>query len=379
MQWLDKVKTPSYIIDEAKLETNLEILAKLQQETDAKVLLAQKAFSCYYYYPLIAKYLSGFASSGLFELKLAAEYGKGKEQHIFSPAYQTADIQEISELADHLVFNSAWQWEQFRSSLQGKECGLRINPEHSTQDKAIYDPCSPCSRLGIKLEELEEALRRDNNFLDGISGLHFHTLCEQGAEPLAATLAVVEAKFGKYLSQLKWLNLGGGHHITKAGYNLTLLKSLIKGLQAKYQLEIYLEPGEAIALDAGYLVASVVDILEREPRIAILDTSAACHMPDVIEMPYRPPLLHSYEPQEAEYTYLLGGPTCLSGDLIGEYSFHKPLAIGDKLVFQDMAIYTMVKNNTFNGMPLPSILGLTKEQELKVIKNFTYDNFKCRL
>lgn len=375
--WLQEVATPAYVIDEKQLIHNLEILKGVQDRTGCSILLAQKAFSMYACYPLIAKYLKGATASGLFEARLAYEEFPG-ENHVFNPAFQDKEFSELLQYCDHFVFNSVAQWKKFRERALAahKECGLRINPEYSTQDHAIYDPCSPLSRLGARISEiqLEE--------LEGLTGFHFHTLCEQGAEPLAETLEAVEEKFGKYLTQLKWINFGGGHHITKEGYNIPLLEKCINRMQEKYGLKVYLEPGEAVALNAGFLVTEVLELIEgpeREMPVAILDASAACHMPDVIEMPYRPPLFNSGEEGEKTYSYMLAGATCLAGDNIGIYSFDEPLQCGQRLVFGDMAIYTMVKNNTFNGMALPDIYYVDSQDELKCIKKFAYENFKCRL
>lgn len=374
---ISAIKTPCYIIDEGRLIKNLEILKGVQERTGAKILLAQKAFSCYETYPLIGKYLAGTACSGLFEVKLGAEE-MGKENHVFCAAYRENEIDEIISLCGHIIFNSVGQLNKYRNRVlaAGKKIGLRVNPERSTQEgHDIYDPCSPKSRLGITAKELENA------DLTGVSGLHFHTLCEQNSDDLEVTLNAVEEKFGSYLPQMQWINFGGGHHITRTDYDIPLLEKCIRKLQDKYDLEVYLEPGEAIALNAGYLVTEVLDIAEKSSGItvAILDTSAACHMPDVLEMPYRPPLKNSGMPDEKKYTYLLGSQTCLAGDVIGEYSFDDPLNIGDRLIFEDMAIYSMVKNNTFNGMALPDILMYTDKGEIKKIKSFGYEDFKCRL
>lgn len=376
-EWLKDVPTPAYVIEEKRLVHNLKILRDLQERTGCHVLLAQKAFAMYSCYPLIAKYLKGTAASGLFEARLGYEEFAG-ENHVFNPAFKDEEFDELLKYSDHFVFNSMKQWKKFgkRALAAGKECGLRINPEHSTQDHDIYDPCSPLSRLGVRLSELDEEA------LDGISGFHFHTLCEQDSEPLAETLDAVEEKFGKYLYKLKWINFGGGHHITKPGYNMALLEDCIRRMQTEYGLKVYLEPGEAIALDAGFLAATVLELIEgpqRELSVAILDASAACHMPDVIEMPYRPPLSDSGERGEKPYSYMLAGATCLAGDNIGVFSFDEPLKEGQKLLLGDMAIYTMVKNNTFNGMPLPAIYYVDGSNKLKEVRNFGYENFKVRL
>ena len=369
------VPTPAYVVMEELLRRNLTVLRDLQKETGAHVLLAQKAFSMFHFYPLIAEYLAGSAASGLFEARLAYEEMKGKENHVFSPAFKEADMAEIVKIGDHIVFNSFAQWEKYGEFAlkHGCACGLRINPEHSTQEHAIYDPCSAGSRLGVKRGNF----RPDK--MEGLTGLHFHTLCEQGAEPLAETLEAVEEKFGAWLPQMKWINFGGGHHITREGYDIDLLKRCIMRMQTKYGLKVYIEPGEAIALDAGFLVAEVLEIVENDTPVAILDTSAACHMPDVIEMPYRPPVLGAGEAGEKPFAYTFAGPTCLAGDTIGTYSFDAPLAASRRVVFGDMAIYTMVKNNTFNGMPLPAIIAVDETGAWQVVRRFGYEDFKMRL
>ncbi|WP_332694457.1 carboxynorspermidine decarboxylase [Halalkalibacter lacteus] len=371
----DELPTPCYVVDESLLEKNLMILNGVMERTDSKIILAQKAFSMSTLYPLIGEYLSGTASSGLYEARLGHEE-MGKENHVFSPAYRDDEIDEIISYCDHIIFNSFSQIEKFKDKVlqAGKKVGLRINPECSTQEgHAIYDPCSPGSRFGVTIEHFRPAL------LDGVSGLHFHTLCEQNSDDLETTLNAIEEKFGPYLSQMGWINFGGGHHITKENYDIPLLEKCIKRMQTKYDLEVYLEPGEAIALNAGYLVTTVLDTLQNGMEIAILDTSATCHMPDVLEMPYRPPLLGSGEVNEKPYSYRLGGQTCLAGDTIGDYSFDQPLKSGDRLVFGDMAIYTMVKNTTFNGMPLPAIAVKDKAGDYRIVREFGYEDFKTRL
>lgn len=370
----ENIQTPCYVVEEDKLIKNLEILKDVIDKTGCHILLAQKCFSMYSVYPLIRKYLNGTTSSGLYEAKLAHEYMHG-ENHIYAAAYREDEIEEIFTICDHVVFNSFAQWEKYKplAIKYKKECGIRINPSCSTQEgHAIYDPCAPFSRMGVKKENFRDDL------LEGISGLHFHTLCEQNSDDLLTTLKAVEEQFGSYLYQMKWLNFGGGHHITRKDYDIETLVHCIKHMKETYDLEIYLEPGEAVALDAGYLVTTVLDIVENGMDIAILDTSAACHMPDVLEMPYRPQIVGGYDAKEKPYTYRLGGPTCLSGDIIGDYSFEKPLQIGSKLLLCDMAIYSMVKNNTFNGMKLPAI-ALKKGETIEIVKEFGYDDFKMRL
>ena len=368
-------ETPCYVIDEKKLINNLEILKGVQDRTGAKILLAQKAFSCYHLYPLIGKYLSGTACSGLFEARLGFEE-MNKENHVFSAAYRENEIDEIISYCGHIIFNSFSQLDRYREKVlkAGKKIGLRVNPELSTQEgHEIYDPCSPKSRLGIKNKYF------DRDDLYGVSGLHFHTLCEQNSDDLEKTLNAVEEKFGDVLENMQWINFGGGHHITREDYDISRLEKCIKHMQDKYNLDVYLEPGEAVALNAGYLITEVLDVVESDTDILILDTSAACHMPDVLEMPYRPPLKDSGNPNEKKYNYRLGSQTCLSGDFIGEYSFDNRISIGDRLVFEDMAIYSMVKNNTFNGMPLPAIYLLKSDENIEMLKKFGYENFKARI
>lgn len=374
MKHLESLTTPCYVVDEKRLIHNLTILEEVANQAGCKILLAQKAFSMFAVFPLIGCYLAGTTASGLFEAKLGYQE-MGKENHVFSAAYADHEIDEILEICDHMSFNSFAQWERYgqKALAAGVSPGIRINPEHSTQGHGIYDPCAEGSRLGVIRKNFQADL------LEGIEGLHFHTLCEQGSDALIETLAVVEEKFGEFIPQMKWINFGGGHHITKEDYNRQALIDCIKQFKEKYQVEVYLEPGEAIAYCAGDLVASVLDIVNNGIDIAILDTSAACHMPDVIEMPYRPPVYESGEPQEKPYDYRLGGPTCLAGDIIGDYSFDQPLKVGDKIVFGDMAIYSMVKNNTFNGMPLPAIALRKIDETTQVIRSFGYEDFKRRL
>lgn len=369
------VKTPCFVVDEKRLTDNLEILKDVSQRTGCKILLAQKAFSMFYAYPLISKYLAGTTASGLYEARLGKEKFGG-ETHVFSPAYREDEFQEILKYADDIVFNSPKQVKKYAQKAKslGKSVGLRVNPECSTQEgHAIYDPCSPGSRLGTTLKNFDESI------LPLLDGLHFHTLCEQNSDDLETTAKAFEEKFGKYLKGMKWLNFGGGHHITRKDYDREKLISVVKHFREKYDVEVYLEPGEAVVLNAGFLVSTVLETMNNGMDIAILDTSAACHMPDVIEMPYRPPLMNSGEPNEKAFTYRLGGPTCLAGDVIGDYSFDEPLKEGDRVIFEDMALYTMVKTNTFNGMPLPSILYRKSDGEIITVKTFGYEDFVSRL
>ena len=372
---MEQLPTPCYLVEEERLIHNLEILAGLRARTGCKILLAQKAFSMFSVYPLVGRYLDGTAASGLYEARLGAEE-MGLENHAFSAAYREEELDEIASLCSHLVFNSFSQLRRFgaRARAAGASIGLRLNPECSTQEgHAIYDPCAPGSRLGVTLGNFHP------EELAGVEGLHFHTLCEQDADALATTLEAVEQKFGRWMKGMRWINFGGGHHITREGYDLPLLERCIRHVQEEYGVQVYLEPGEAVALNAGLLLTRVLDRTQNGVEIAVLDCSAACHMPDVLEMPYRPPVFGADERGELMYDYRLGGPTCLAGDVIGDYSFPEPLSPGDMLIFGDMAIYTTCKNNTFNGMPLPPILRLGADGKFETIASFGYEDFKRRL
>lgn len=370
------VPTPCYVVDEDLLQKNLETLDLVQRRTGAKILLALKGYSMFSTFPQIGQVLQGITASSLHEARLGREE-MNKEVHIYAPAYIDEDFDEIASLVDHMVFNSFAQLKKYQPRLKASgrniEVGIRVNPEYSEIATAIYDPCAPFSRLGVTL----------NNFrpdeLDGVDGLHFHTMCEQNSDTLARTIPVVDEKFGPYIRQMKWLNFGGGHHITRPDYDIASLIRSITFMQDKYGVDIYLEPGEAIALNTGFLVSTVLDVFENGMKLAILDTSAACHMPDVLEMPYRPMIIGSAAAGEKPYMYRLGGPTCLAGDVIGDYAFDQPLQPGDRLVFTDMAHYTMVKNNTFNGIRLPSIALTGAAKGTRVIRQFGYEDFRNRL
>lgn len=386
------MRTPYFLIDKERIENNLTILRRVMDDTGCKILLAQKCFSCYGLYPLVSNYLAGATASGLFEARLCREEMQGAENHIFSPAYREEDMDEICKICDHIVFNSPRQLALFgrRARSAGLQIGLRINPECSTQEgHAIYDPCAAGSRLGTRLKDFEDSISHNPQLLSLIDGFHFHTLCEQNSDDLKTTLDAVVDKFGKYLGMMKWINFGGGHHITRDDYDIELLERCIVRMREDYSLQVYLEPGEAIALNAGELHATILEIQPMDEygiRNVILDTSAACHMPDVIEMPYTPPLqnaeilsLNDYEKHSDESNiYRLGGPTCLSGDVIGLYRFDHQLQENEELVFEDMAIYSMVKTNTFNGMPLPDIY-IKSSNNNELWKSFDYEDFKCRL
>ena len=373
---ISSLPTPSYIVDERLLIKNLEKLKSIIDKTGCRILLAQKGFSMFYFYPLIKKYLNGTTASSLYEARLGFEE-MGNETHIFNPSYREDEIDEIISMVDHIVFNSFNQWSKYKNIVKSHErdisCGLRVNPEYSSVETEIYNPTGKFSRFGVTKVNFKE------DELDGIDGLHFHALCEQNSDALEATLVAFEEKFGQYLHGMKWVNFGGGHHITRDDYDVEKLINCINHIKNKYNVEVYLEPGEAVALNTGFLVTEVLDTIYNEMDILLVDTSAACHMPDVIEMPYRPFIINSGIPNEKAYTYKLGGPTCLAGDVIGDYSFDNPINIGDKLIFTDMAHYSMVKNNTFNGINLPAIAVYTEKDGVKVIKSFKYEDFRNRL
>ena len=375
-----RVPSPCFVVDEVALEENLQLLARVQRESGAKVLLALKAFSMFSMAPLVRRYLAGTCASGLHEARLGREE-YGGEVHTFCAAFTEPDLREVLALSDHVVFNSFGQLERFRPLLEearaarpGLQIGMRVNPEHSEGAVPLYDPCAPCSRLGVPLSQF----RADR--LDLLGGLHFHTLCEQDFLPLARTVQAFEQKFGAFIPRMKWINFGGGHHITRPGYQVDELIRLLVDFRERHGVQVYLEPGEAIAYQCGVLVSEVLDLTWNHVSQAILDTSATCHMPDVIEMPYRPLITGSGEPGEFPHSYRLGGQTCLAGDVIGDYAFPEPLSIGQRLVFEDMAYYTMVKTSTFNGINLPSIaIWNSHTDEVRVVRRFGYEDFRSRL
>lgn len=369
---LNQVPTPCYLVDEGALKRNLHTLKTVQDVSGGKILLALKAFAMHALFPLIREYLYGVCASSPYEARLGKEEF-GKMVHTYGPAYSPSDIDQLIETSDYLIFNSESQWKRYKEIIPSSiRCGYRINPGYSEIEIDLYDPCSSHSRLGIPFKNFPEDL-------SGITGLHFHALCEQNADTLQRILEVVEEKYGKVLSRVDWINMGGGHHITRSDYDVDLLIELIRQLRSVYSLEVFLEPGEAIALNTGVLVASVLDIVDCGIKIAILDTSAEAHMPDVLAMPYRPVVIGAGESGQYAYTYRLAGMTCLAGDVIGDYSFRKPLEIGDKLIFTDMAHYTMVKNNMFNGIKLPSLVLYTSDHRIQIIKRFSYEDYKSRL
>ncbi len=369
---LSRVPTPCFVVDEKAVERNLTILADIGTRSGAHVLSALKAFSMFSLAPLVRQHLGGTCASGIYEARLGREE-YGGEVATFCAGYKDADMDEILSLSDHIIFNSPAQKDRFRAKAQAAnvQVGLRINPEHSEGEIPKYDPCAPCSRLGMPVSQLT------TETMTGVDGLHMHTLCEQGFEPLQRTWAAVEPKLKPFLGQLKWLNFGGGHHITRDDYDREGLVAFIKTIRETHKIDVYLEPGEAVALDAGILVGEILDLPTNGMNLAITDISATCHMPDVIEAPYRPALM---DEAEAGHTYRLGGPSCLAGDVISDYTWEKPLAIGQRFAFLDQAHYSMVKTNTFNGVPLPTIaLWNSETDELKIVKQFGYDDFKERL
>ncbi len=375
------VETPAYVVDRGLLKKNLKKLAQVQRDSGAKILLALKGFSMFSTFDLVREYLHGCCTSGLHEALLGHEEFR-KELHVYAPAFKQAEMEQIIPIAHHISFNSPTQWQKWKPMLDAARAaglhapspGIRVNPEHSEVECSLYDPCSPSCRLGTRSETL------DKEDLTGLEGLHFHALCEQDSDVLERTLAAVEKRFPKLLAQVKWVNMGGGHHITRNDYDVERLVRVIRSFKERYGKDVYLEPGEAIALNTGYLIASVLDIVPTDIPTAILDTSATAHMPDTLEMPYRPHIIGTDLPGVLSHTYRLGGMTCLAGDVINEYSFPAPLEIGQKLVFTDMAHYTMVKTSTFNGVPHPDIdLYDPETGVLRVVRRFGYEDFKRKL
>lgn len=368
--------SPSWVIDMSALRSNLKILASVQEQAGCKILLALKGFATWSTFPLVREYLSGATASAPHEAQLAKEK-LGGEVHAYAPAYSDEDMKDLVKYCDHLVFNSFSQWTRFRKTIAEQKkkisCGIRVNPEHREVKVELYDPCAPRSRLGVTLASFKA------DQLEGLEGIHFHTLCELDSDALDRTLAVVEKKFGKFFANLKWINFGGGHHITRPGYDIERLVRIVQGVKDRYGLNVYLEPGEAIAIRTGVLVATVLDIIDNNGPIAILDTSATAHMPDVLEMPYRPEIKGAALPKEKKHTYRLGGLTCLAGDVIGDYSFDEPLRIGQRLTLLDMSHYTMVKTSNFNGVRLPSITLLHEDGAYELVKKFGYESYRDRL
>ncbi len=368
---VSSVETPCFITDLGALEKNLQLLASVQQRAGCTILLALKGFAQWSTFPLVRKYLAGATSSSVAEARLAREE-LGGEVHAYAPAYSDSEMRELVTLADHVVVNSPAQWRRHRETLAraGVSTGLRVNHEHQEAETALYDPAGACSRLGTTRANLED--------IDGLDGLHFHSLCQNNSDALERAVAAFEAKFGEFIPRMKWVNFGGGHHITRPDYDVERLIRVVTQFRATWNVKVYLEPGEAVALGAGVLVAQVMDTFENGMPIAILDTSATAHMPDVLEMPYRPIIVDAGEPGAKAHTYRLGGMTCLAGDVIGDYSFDHPLAIGERLVFLDMAHYTMVKTTTFNGVRLPSI-ATHDRGAITVHRRFGYRDYRDRL
>ncbi len=376
------VETPAYVVDLGRLRSNLSIMADVQKRAGCKILLAQKGFAMWSVFPVMREYLAGTTASSVHEARLGKEEFGG-EVHVYAPAYSQQDMDELVEIADHIVFNSPAQWQRYRSQIARQsrkiECALRINPEHSETEYPLYDPCAPGSRLGTRRANLEGV------DLSGLDGLHFHNLCQKGADSLERTLGAVEKRFADLIPTFKWVNFGGGHHISRPGYDVELLVRLVSDFRKRWGVGVYLEPGEAMALNTGWLVTEVLDVIDGPIQLLILDTSATAHMPDVLEAPYRPEIIGAGLSGEKPHTYRLGGLTCLAGDVIGDYSFDEPVRPGDRLVFEDMAHYTMVKNTTFNGVRLPSIAtvepkpGVPNGGTVRVVRRFGYEDYKSRL
>ena len=371
------INTPYWELDLNLLEENLQMLSYIKKKTDVKILLALKGYALWQSFPLVAKYIDGCCASGLHEAKLSHEKFK-KELHTYSPAFKESEIEEIAKISHHLVFNSPSQFKRFSSLAKrynsNLSLGLRVNPEYSESPVELYNPCGLYSRLGTTIKNFDESL------ISEIEGLHFHALCEQDSDALEKVLEAFEKRFEKYLKDIKWVNFGGGHHITKQDYDIERLIKTLNDFKDRYpHLEVYLEPGEAVGWQTGTLVASVLDILHNQIDIAILDISAEAHMPDTIIMPYRAEVKGAKEANIKAYTYRLAGNSCLAGDVMGDYSFDKPLKVGEKIVFKDQMHYTMVKATTFNGVPLPSIVIKDKEGNLEVIREFSYEDFRDRL
>ncbi|WP_104719440.1 carboxynorspermidine decarboxylase [Helicobacter pullorum] len=390
-----EIPSPCYVLEEEKFIKNLEILDSIQKQSGAKILLALKGYALWRSFEIAKKYLSGVTASGLHEAKLGYETFGG-EITTFSPSYKKEEMQELVKISNHIIFNSFVQWQTFKPMIDEAnkmreskiEVGLRVNPLYSEVTPEIYNPCIEGSRLGIPPKEFKKGVKKYG--LEGISGLHFHTHCEQNSDALKRTLKHFVKHFGDYIPQMQWINFGGGHHITRKDYDRELLVRIIKNFKDKFHTEVYLEPGEAVGWQCGFLIGSVIDIVHNGVDIAILDVSAAAHMPDCLEMPYRPMVRNSYGVKvvqknghlklkgEKKYSYRFGGPTCLAGDIIGDYSFREPLKIGDRIIFEDMVHYTIVKNNTFNGIPLPSIGMIDKEGKFQIFKSYSYEDYKRR-
>ncbi|MCY7294494.1 carboxynorspermidine decarboxylase [Alteromonas sp. a30] len=373
------IPSPCYVCEESRLQANLELMKKVQEASGAKIILALKGFSMWSTFDLVKQYLQGATASSVWEAKLAREE-INQEVHAYSPAYKQKEIDELVELVDHISFNSLNQWQHYQQQVanKGVSMGLRVNPEHQEADTELYDPSAPGSRLGVRAAELEAWETQGNSF-DGIDGFHIHNLCECDSFATERTIKAVEAKFAKWLPQLKWINLGGGHLMTREGYDVDHLIQTLKTFREKYDIELILEPGSAVAWQTGPLVAEVIDIVENQGQIAILDISATAHMPDVLEMPYRPTITDAEEANEKAFTYKLGGNSCLAGDVIGEYSFDQALQVGDRVIFEDMVHYTMVKTTFFNGVQHPDIGILKKDGRFELVRHFTYEDFKNRL
>ena len=372
---LAKVPSPCYVIDERAIEENCQILDRVQREADCKIILALKGFAIFSLFPTIKKYLQGTCASGLYEARLGKEKF-GKELHVFAPAYDDHEFAELLNISDHIVFNSVAQWERLRPLVEKNRrkisCGIRINPEYSEVSTDLWNPCARYSRFGVKADDLKSVP-------EGIDGLHFHAMCQQNSDALGRLLAVIEKKFGKHLSQVKWVNFGGGHLITSPGYDVDRLCRIISDFRKRHGVDVYMEPGEAIAYDAGILLATVLEIVHNEVDIAILDTSAWAHVPEMLAASYRVDIIGAKKPNVSRHTYRLASRSCLSGDIIGDYSFPQPLHRGSRIMFSDMASYAVVSNNVFNGIPLPAIAILTKAGKVRLVRQSGFEDYQARL
>lgn len=373
-EWVPKLPSPCYLLESSKLLENLKVFENIQKRTGCKIILALKGFAMWGAFDLIRPYLHGATASSLHEAMLAKELGR--EVHVYAPAYKESEFTQLMQLADHMTFNSMSNWQRFQAHIQASDktiaCALRINPEISEVKTDLYNPCALGSRLGIIAAQMPAQL-------DYIEGLHVHALCGSDDQALARLLAVIEDKFSHWLPQIKWLNLGGGHHITRDDYDVEHLIQLLTHFSKKHDLQLYLEPGEAVGWQTGYLQATVLDIVHNDIDIAILDVSAAAHMPDCLEVPYRPDVRDAQEAGVLAHTYRLGGASCLAGDVMGDYSFAQPLEVGKNIVFEDMIHYTFVKNNTFNGLQLPALLMQHLDGQIEILRQFSYEDYKYRL
>lgn len=374
-----KAPSPSFVVSEELLLKNLQVLKDIQDRSGAKILLALKGFSMFHFAPLIQKYLAGVCASGLWEAQLGSDYFQG-EVHTYSPAFKKVNFDKAALLSSHICVNSLSQWDSLsRECKADVSLGIRVNPEITQSSIPIYDPCIKGSRFGVRFEQFNQAWQEDQSRFEKLEGLHFHALCQHNAEHLKKVLEVMEENWSEILHHVKWINFGGGHHLTHPDYNRDLLVEIIQEFSAKYNVQVIMEPGEAIVYRTGFLVSEVVDVIENHGQVAILDVSCTCHMPDVLEMPYRPGIIDGGEIGEKEHQFRLGGNSCLSGDVIGEWTFDHALKVGDRVIFKDMAQYTMVKSTTFNGVIHPDLCSLRSDGSIEIVKHYEYEDFRNKL